>query len=359
MVWTPPVNIPDLSQRQSYASQIYGTLSGVGDAFRQNRRDRVTDDQWSKDYARAIANDQRDQANADRNYELAQQRLAQSGQAAEGYYGTPIFRRGADGSVEAWQLGKDGQPHRVEFGADGQIMFPETTTDLGGAVRVGDKYGVNDPQYLPKTGDVGTDFTVTETGPNGEPAAVAPRPGSKPAMEMEQAQRENRAKQSKARLASASIERRGNLVNSKIDESIRLIGPYTTGWGGLLSGLPESEARTLKNNLDTIKANVGFGELQAMRDASPTGGALGQVSEMENRLLQAVNGALDQLANGEDIRQSLEDIKRIRTEIVVASRIAYMVDYEGLDMNTFNNALDAMAKGADPYAIIQRIEGAR
>src|SRR5690606_23007568 len=98
------------------------------------------------------------------------------------------------------------------------------------------------------------------------------------------------------------------LVN-RIDTALSRIGPFTTGAGGLLANLPATEARALKNDLDTIRANIGFEELQAMRDASPTGGALGQVSEMENRLLQAVRGALDQLDRGESLAQNLRIIR--------------------------------------------------
>jgi hypothetical protein len=94
-----------------------------------------------------------------------------------------------------------------------------------------------------------------------------------------------------------------------IDRAISRVGPNTTGWGGLLSTLPGTEARALSTDLDTIKANVGFEELQAMRDASPTGGALGQVSEQENRLLQAIRGSLDQLNSGQNLAENLRIVR--------------------------------------------------
>ena len=43
----------------------------------------------------------------------------------------------------------------------------------------------------------------------------------------------------------------------------------------------------------TIRSNVGFDRLQQMREASPTGGALGQVSDRELSTLQAVLGSLE------------------------------------------------------------------
>lgn len=116
------------------------------------------------------------------------------------------------------------------------------------------------------------------------------------------------------------------LVNV-IDRAISRVGPNTTGWGALLASLPATEARALQTDLDTIRANVGFEELQAMRDASPTGGALGQVSEMENRLLQSIRGSLDQLNEGQNlaenlriVRESVAQLKALKAEQMAADR---------------------------------------
>ena len=62
-----------------------------------------------------------------------------------------------------------------------------------------------------------------------------------------------------------------------------------------------------KNRIDalslatTIKSSIGFDRLQQMREESPTGGALGQVSELELVTLQATLGSLD-------LNQSKENI---------------------------------------------------
>ena len=53
--------------------------------------------------------------------------------------------------------------------------------------------------------------------------------------------------------------------------------------------VPGTEAQATAAKLDTIKANIGFDKLQKMRDASPTGGALGQVSERELGFLQSLS----------------------------------------------------------------------
>lgn len=96
---------------------------------------------------------------------------------------------------------------------------------------------------------------------------------------------------------------------SRVDDASKLVTNITAGWGGLLKDLPASKARTLKARLDTLKARIGFDTLQAMRDASPTGGALGQVSERELGFLQATIANLDQLQDPEELKAELEKVK--------------------------------------------------
>ena len=56
----------------------------------------------------------------------------------------------------------------------------------------------------------------------------------------------------------------------------------------------------------TIKSSIGFDRLQQMRDESPTGGALGQVSELELITLQATLGSLDLNQSEEQLLANLD-----------------------------------------------------
>jgi hypothetical protein len=132
--------------------------------------------------------------------------------------------------------------------------------------------------------------------------------------------------QSKAKTALSQFETQAELVTSTIDKALKNISPWSTGYGTLLSRLPETQARALQNDLDTIKANIGFDRLQQMRDASPTGGALGNVSEMENKLLQAVNGALDP-GQSAQLKENLTTIKQLYGQVLEERREAYDSDY--------------------------------
>jgi hypothetical protein len=58
--------------------------------------------------------------------------------------------------------------------------------------------------------------------------------------------------------------------------------------------------------LNTLIARGGFAELQAMRDASPTGGALGQVSDRENTMLQNAAATLIRSQDEASFRENLK-----------------------------------------------------
>jgi len=68
--------------------------------------------------------------------------------------------------------------------------------------------------------------------------------------------------------------------------------------------------------IKVIEANIGFGKLQAMREASPTGGALGQVSNIELDLLKSVIGSLEQSQSKEDVLRVLNQIEQTFNMIV-------------------------------------------
>lgn len=130
---------------------------------------------------------------------------------------------------------------------------------------------------------------------------------------------------------------KSNRLISTIDRAINKIGSSTSGYGALLNSLPATAARSLSGDLDTIRANVGFEELQAMRDASPTGGALGQVSEMENRLLQSLRAAIDQFQSGDNLRSNLMIIRDSVEQIRKIKDDAYRSDLERYRGGGFNS----------------------
>tara|TARA_R110001583_G_scaffold77964_3_gene211796 strand:- start:2801 stop:4249 length:1449 start_codon:yes stop_codon:yes gene_type:complete len=135
--------------------------------------------------------------------------------------------------------------------------------------------------------------------------------------------------------ALQSLSRQTETVVNNIDLALELVGPTTTGWGAAISILPNTDARKLRNYLTTIRANIGFDTLKEMREASKTGGALGNVSEQENVLLQAVKGALDQ-SQADQLVSNLNKIKElypiVLAEKEAAFKLRYGEPYDSLDI---------------------------
>lgn len=108
---------------------------------------------------------------------------------------------------------------------------------------------------------------------------------------------------------SPYMQERNTRNRESIDALIGKVSRWTTGAGSLLANLPETDARNFAAELDTLKANIAFGELTAMREASKTGGALGAVSERELRLLESTLGALDTGQSPENLKAQLAKIR--------------------------------------------------
>jgi hypothetical protein len=102
-----------------------------------------------------------------------------------------------------------------------------------------------------------------------------------------------------------------NVVNV-IDRAISMAGSGETGLlGATMGAVPGSKAYDLRAAVTTIKANLGFAELQAMRDASPTGGALGQVAVQELVALQSTLESLDPNQSEAQLKANLARVKEL------------------------------------------------
>jgi hypothetical protein len=83
-------------------------------------------------------------------------------------------------------------------------------------------------------------------------------------------------------------------IRDVIGDTKKLISGYTTGYGSFLSVLPLTDAKTLQNNLESIKANLSLSQLTALKEASKTGASgLGQVTRNEFEALQSTIAKLD------------------------------------------------------------------
>lgn len=123
-----------------------------------------------------------------------------------------------------------------------------------------------------------------------------------------------------------------NLIE-QIDRVLPEVSGLTAGFASLLDVIPGTPQADLAANIDTILANVGFQELQAMRDSSPTGGALGQVSERENLLLQSTLANIRNSQSPSQLRKNLNLLKKRLREGDRRLRRAFDRDAKRIDID--------------------------
>jgi hypothetical protein len=80
--------------------------------------------------------------------------------------------------------------------------------------------------------------------------------------------------------------------------------------GGGLALIPGTPAYDTNAQIETVISSIGFDRLQKMRDESPTGGALGQVSERELAQLNASLGNLRQSQSRGSFKRNLANVKK-------------------------------------------------
>jgi len=110
-----------------------------------------------------------------------------------------------------------------------------------------------------------------------------------------------------------------DIVSEDIGRALELLESdptFTTGvFGQLLGNLRGSNADRLDQFLNTVRSNVAFDRLQAMREASPTGGALGSVTERELALLESTIGSLER-SSPEDLTYNLKRVQEIYDRVM-------------------------------------------
>jgi len=152
---------------------------------------------------------------------------------------------------------------------------------------------------------------------------------------------------SKAASAIEAAERSDANVFRTLDNLERLASPWTTGFKGTLGAyIAGSPASDLAIELDQIKANLGFAELQDMRANSPTGGALGAVSQRELDLLTRAQVALDQAQSLGQFKSALKRIRQIKKEGAEARRRAWERDVKAFGAE---NVPSPFAQGDEGY----------
>lgn len=118
-------------------------------------------------------------------------------------------------------------------------------------------------------------------------------------------------RQEKAKAAMEMQAGKAQQVIAIVEDAKKILGRGEAGFVGKRAAAIEgTKAYDLAKMLETVKANLGFAELQAMRQSSPTGGALGQVAVQELIALQSTVANLDQGQSEGQLRANLDKIGR-------------------------------------------------
>jgi hypothetical protein len=131
----------------------------------------------------------------------------------------------------------------------------------------------------------------------------------------------------RARAYSADAERRAQMARDSLLAARQILVEGMDGFGGfsgeagligsLASAVPGTRAYDLRAALEPVLGMTITGELQNMRDNSPTGGAMGSMAVREGEWLGALRGNLDQ---GQSPDQLLGAIDRALSEGDAISR---------------------------------------
>jgi hypothetical protein len=151
-----------------------------------------------------------------------------------------------------------------------------------------------------------------ETGPS-----IEALPGSAEA-------RKREAEQVKAFQREQTTRRDAGIVVKEIDRALAILEtPSALPVTGLFSIVARQEtgssAAELRSATKTIGNILSLVKLQEIRENSPTGGALGSVSDKEGDRLEGSLGDLSTLRNAEALRQTLKDIRGIMLDSMYGS----------------------------------------
>lgn len=124
----------------------------------------------------------------------------------------------------------------------------------------------------------------------------------------------------------------------------------TTGAVGAgMRRIPGSDAYNLGAQVDAIKSRIGFDTLADMRRASPTGGALGQVSDMENKLLAAAYGSLDPNQSPAELQKNLMEVRKHYRNVQELIKNNRHIVNTGVDRKT-GRPVEMYSDGTSDYA---------
>lgn len=213
----------------------------------------------------------------------------------------------AEGNYHIAQLNESGDPRIAKFPEGIKVLPPTFTVDAGLTQEVRARPGGGAMNSIPK--NVAGEARQKEIGKGQGERTIA-----KPA-------------------ANSSMRNSLNGLKRLSDEAFSLKGMEgVEGMTGVIQGsgmIPTVRQNTAdaEAKLTTLKSQIAFSVLQAMRDASKTGGALGAVSDKEMTLLENNLAALEKQQSTPAFKASLDRIVEYAQGAMERLRAAYRDTY--------------------------------
>ncbi len=203
---------------------------------------------------------------------------------------------------------KDGKPILLQTGDDGvavQTQLPNGVTISTGVDKV----------------DAGTHFVLLNKK-DGSVVGTIPKniAGAAEQQAIGKGRGQAIVNQPKVDAANAAARSQATIVVQDIDEALKLINtswlPTTGAAGNFLKNIGGTGALDVSKLLDTVKSAAALDKVQAMRAASTTGAALGNVSDKDMDLLKAAIGNLEQSQSKDQLVRNLERVKTIYQQVI-------------------------------------------
>jgi len=135
--------------------------------------------------------------------------------------------------------------------------------------------------------------------------------------------------------ALTSIIGQAENISGVATEASRQVGAGTAGFFSPLKWIGGTTAADLAGNLETIKSDAFVANITEMRQNSPTGGAVGNVSDKDLEMLQSLQTSFRQNLKPTTLKNNLKKYKEIRDKVARDAKAGFIRKYGPKNFNTY------------------------
>jgi hypothetical protein len=124
-------------------------------------------------------------------------------------------------------------------------------------------------------------------------------------------------------------------ISGVATEAGRQVGAGTTGFFSPIKWIGGTTAADLAGNLETIKSDAFVANITEMRQNSPTGGAVGNVSDKDLEMLQSLQTSFRQNLKPTTLKKNLKKYREIRDKVARDAKAGFIRKYGAKNFNTY------------------------